>query len=129
MDFVNSVIAEHPEKDIWLVGHYFDMNKESEEFKEFLRTNDHVKGLFHGHIHTTAVEPLGDEYNNLSIAVTGNFAYTKESDILGSFWGFRDLVITADSASSAYIIADSEAVVNGKDVIVDREEIKEVVFY
>ncbi len=128
MDFVNAAIAEHPDKDIWLISHYFDMSKESAEFKDLLKNNDRVKGLFHGHIHTTAVQELGEEYNDLTIAVTGNFAYTKESDILGSFWGFRDLVITADDASSRYIIADSEAVVDGQHVIVDRSEIQEVIY-
>ena len=128
MEFLEDVVAEHPDKDIWLIAHYFDMTKESDEFKDFLATNDRVKGLFHGHIHTNDVQELGDAYNNLTIGVTGNFAYTKEADILGSFWGFRDLVITADGAVSHYIIADSEAVVNGEEVIVDREEVSEIVY-
>ncbi|MBQ7337664.1 MAG: metallophosphoesterase [Clostridia bacterium] len=126
MDFVNAAIAEHPDKDIWLIGHYFDMSRESAEFKELLRTNERIKGLFHGHIHVPDVQELGAQYNDLTIAVTGNFAYTKAADVLGSFWGFRDLVITADGASSRYIIADSEAVIDGKEVVVEREEINEV---
>ncbi len=133
MDFVNELVAEHPDKDIWLIAHYFDMAKESEAFKDFLRNNKNIRGLFHGHIHITDVQELGEEYNNLTIAVTGNFAYTKDTatteDILTSFWGFRDLVITKDEASSRYIIAESVATVNGKEYEIERAEIDEVVYF
>jgi 3',5'-cyclic AMP phosphodiesterase CpdA len=129
MEYLTGIMAEHPNKNVWLVGHYFDMSKESEEFKELLCTNTDIKALFHGHIHLTDVQELGEEYNDLTIAVTGNFAYTKDADILGSFWGFRELVISENSAYSCYILAESEAVVNGKNVVVEREEIDEVIYY
>ena len=120
MDFVDEVLAEHGDKDIWLIAHYFDMNNESDEFKSFLKDNDNIKGLFHGHVHQCTAIELGEEYNNLTIAQTGNFAYTKASDIEGSFWGFRDLVITADGAESRYIIVESDATINGKQTHIDR---------
>ena len=126
MDFVNEVLEEHGDKDIWLIGHYFDMSKESEEFKTLLRENTNVKGLFQGHTHQTSVIQLGEEYNDLTIAQTGNFAYTKEADIVGSFWGFRDLTITAESAECGYIIVDSEAIINGKETTIERNVINVV---
>jgi hypothetical protein len=128
MDFVNEVLAEHGDKDIWIMGHYFDMSQESEEFKALLRDNLNVRGLFQGHTHQTSIIDLGEEYNDLTIAQTGNFAYTKAADIESSFWGFRDLIITADGAKSGYIVVESEAVINGKQTEVERQ-IVDVVQY
>ena len=128
MDYVNEVLDKHGDKDIWLVGHYFDMSKESEEFKDLLRENTNIRGLFQGHTHLTTAIELGEEYNDLTIAQTGNFAYTKESDIIGSFWGFRELVITADSAQSGYIIVDSVAVINGQKKTIERNVTNVVVY-
>ncbi len=126
MAFVEEQLALHPEKDVWLIAHYFDMSKESEEFRQLLDSNDRIRGLFQGHTHRTDPIKLGNQYGNLVIAQTGNFAYTKDTDIVGSFWGFRDLVITEEGASSRYIIAESEAEINGNLTHIERKEIKVV---
>lgn len=123
MDFVEEQLALHPDKDIWLIGHYFDMDKESDEFRQLLRENDRIRGLFQGHTHQCVPIKLGNQYGNLIIAQTGNFAYTKAADIVGSFWGFRDLVITEEGASSRYIIAQSDAVIEGVQTHIDRQEV------
>jgi hypothetical protein len=62
------------------------------------------------------------------IAQTGNFAYTKDPDVVGSFWGFRDLVIGKEGATSSYIIVESEAKIDGKLTHVDRKEIQVVCY-
>lgn len=126
MDFVNEQLSLYPDKDVWLIAHYFDMEKESDEFRQLLKTNDRIRGLFQGHTHLTTPIALGKQYNDLVIAQTGNFAYTKDANIVGSFWGFRDLVITEDGAASRYIIAESEAVIDGKLTHVERSEIRVV---
>ena len=46
MDFLNEVMEAHPDKNVWLVAHYFDMSKESAEFKELLSTNTQIKLLY-----------------------------------------------------------------------------------
>lgn len=126
MDFVNERLAAHPDKDVWLIGHYFNMDRESEEFRRLLRENDRIRGLFQGHTHRSTPINLGKQYGDLVVAQTGSFAYTKETDVAGNFWGFRDLVITEEGASSRYIIAESEAVINGELTRVERSEIKVV---
>ena len=81
-----------------------------------------IRGLFQGHTHLAAPIKLGNEYNDLVIAQTGNFAYTKDPDVAGSFWGFRDLVIDEEGATSSYIIVESDAEIGGGLTHVDRKE-------
>lgn len=123
MAFVNEQLALHPDKDVWLIGHYFDMNKESDEFRQLLGENERIKGLFQGHTHQCVPINLGNQYGSLTIAQTGNFAYTKATDVAGSFWGFRDLVITEEGTSSRYIIVESDAVIDGVQTHIDRNEV------
>ena len=128
MAYVNEQLSLHPDKDVWLIAHYFDMDKESDAFHQLLKTNDRIRGLFQGHTHQTTPIALGKQYNYLKIAQTGNFAYTKETDVAGSFWGFRDLVITEEGAVSRYIIVESEAYLDGGLTKIERSEIKKVVY-
>lgn len=122
MEFVNEQLAAHPGMDVWLIAHYFDMSKEGDEFRQLLKTNDSIRGLFQGHTHLATPIKLGNEYNDLVIAQTGNFAYTKDPDVAGSFWGFRDLVIDEEGATSSYIIVESDAEIGGGLTHVDRKE-------
>lgn len=122
MDFVNEQLEAHPDKDVWLIAHYFNMDKESDAFRQLLKTDDRIRGLFQGHTHLTVPIGLGKQYNSLIIAQTGNFAYTKATDVAGNFWGFRDLVITEEGAVSQYIIAESEAYIDGKLTHIERSE-------
>lgn len=123
MDFVNEQLAQHPDKDVWLIGHYFNMDAESDAFRALLSENDRIRGLFQGHTHQCIPINLGNQYGSLTIAQTGNFSYTKETDVAGNFWGLRDLVITEEGASSRYIIVESDAVIDGADTHIDRREI------
>ena len=128
MDYVNAKIEENNAKNVWLVAHYFDMNAESDGFKALLSKNMSVKGLFHGHLHRTDVVELGDVYNDLTVAQTGNFSYTKAPDPHSTFWGFRELVITKERAISRYIIANSDAVIEGKQTHLDRTTVDEITY-
>ena len=103
-----------------------DMEKESEAFKKFLRENPNIMGLFQGHTHECSIIDLGAEYNYLNIAQTGHFSYTNEADKVANFWGFRDLVITADGAHSEYVVVESEAVIDGKPTKIERQTVNAV---
>ena len=123
MDFVNEQLALHPDKDVWLIGHYFNVDAESDAFCQLLGENDRIRGLFQGHTHQCVPINLGDQYGGLTIAQTGNFSYTKATDVVGSFWGFRDLVIGEEGASSRYIIVESDAVIDGEQTHIDRSDV------
>jgi hypothetical protein len=126
MKYIHEILKEHGDKDIWLISHYFDMEKESEAFKKFLRENPNVMGLFQGHTHECSIIDLGAEYNYLNIAQTGHFSYTNEPNKVANFWGFRDLIITEDGARSEYVVVESEAVIDGKTIHIERQTVNAV---
>ena len=134
MDFIQSEMAKYPDDKVWLVAHYFDAARETEEFKRLVRENDRIMGLFGGHDHMGNVKTSTANVNAwgtkpyamcgtyaLSGTVTAEhskgqpqqFGYTEKTlteaqqeslDLtLANFWGFRELVITPDSAQSNYI--------------------------
>lgn len=121
MDYITERMNQYPDHDVWFVSHYIDMASESREFQELVAQNDRVKGLFGGHIHFPDVKPLGEEYNNKVNAFVGNFSYSKASNLLETFWGFRELIITEDGAVSNYIMVECDAVVNGKMTHIERK--------
>ena len=117
MDYIRAVMAAHPDNRFWLVSHYFDLNKESDDFRALLATDRRIKGLFMGHTHLNTLVELGEEYQNLVIAQTGNFSYTCGT-IERDFWGLRDLVITENGAISRYIQPESHIFPGGKEMII-----------
>lgn len=106
--YIEQMMAEYPEHDVYLVAHYFDVNNESAAFKQLVKENDRIIALFAGHTHKTGIIAIGEK----NVAQTGNFAYFKDS-AKESFWGFRELVITDENAYSQYIIVESEAAPDG----------------
>jgi hypothetical protein len=126
MDFIRATMAAHPDNRFWLVSHYFDLSKESDDFRALLATDSRIKGLFMGHTHLNTLIPLGEEYQNLVIAQTGNFSYTC-GDLTRDFWGLRDLVITDTGAVSRYILPESRIFPGGKETVIPaavRDEVR-----
>lgn len=117
MAFIRAQLDAHPDNRFWLVSHYFDINKESDEFRALLSADSRIKGLFMGHTHRNTLIPLGEEYRNLTIAQTGNFSYTC-GDLTRDFWGLRDLVITEGGAISRYILPESHIFPGGKETVI-----------
>ena len=126
--YVNELMATYPDCDVYLIAHHFNTDKEGAAFRNLLKDNDRIKGLFAGHTHKTAIIELGAAYGNKTIAQTGNFAYFKDS-ATESFWGFRELVITDTDAYSQYIIAESKATVDGEKMEFDRTIRAQVTYY
>lgn len=128
VDYVNSLMETYPDCDVYLVAHHFDTAKEGAAFRNLLKNNDRIKGLFSGHTHKTAIIELGTAYGNKTVAQTGNFAYFKDT-AKESFWGFRELVITETDAYSQYIIAKSKATVDGQRLETERTVRAQVTYY
>lgn len=65
----------------------------------------------------------GEEYRDLTIAETGNFAYAAKENWMTGFWGFRDLVFGGTRAVSRYIMVESHPIVDGVPYDVPRQEV------
>lgn len=126
--YIQELMDKYPEMDVYLFAHYFDTSKEGDEFRSLLKNNDRIKGLFAGHTHKTAIMELGESYGGKTIAQTGNFAYYKDS-AKESFWGFRELVISEKDSYSQYIIAESEAIIDGVRKKFERTIRAQVCYY
>ena len=126
--YIQDLMAQYPEHDVYLIAHYFDTNSESIAFQKLVAENDRIKALFAGHTHQSGVITLGEAWGNKTIAQTGNFAYFKDS-AKQSFWGFRELVITEEDAYSQYIIAESEATVDGASKKFFRTVLNQACYY
>ena len=104
VSYVEAQMAAYPNHRVWLISHYFDVTRESEEFRRLIRENDRIIGLFAGHAHQCSVIYMGEDYGNKTVAQTGNFSYSyftafptgDINDVYRSFWGFRELTITSD---------------------------------
>ena len=129
VDFIKEKMAEYPNHRVWLVSHWFNVENESEEFKNLIKYESRIKGLFAGHIHKCSVIHLGEEYGNKTVAQTGQFSYSyftpfpndDPDAVKKSFWGFRELIIGCDEAYSNYIVAETDiATIGGERVSLER---------
>ena len=109
ISYVEGLMDEYPTHNVYLISHYFDVEKEGFSLCALLAQNERIIGLFQGHTHRASVITLGKLYRNLTIAQTGNFSYSNPEEA-NAFWGFRELVITEDSAYSRYIVVSSRDV-------------------
>ena len=116
VEFIEAEMSKYPNDKVWLIGHWIQESWESEEFNSLVRNDDRIKGLFAGHQHQCEVV----DFCGKTLAKSGNFSISNfdsyptgndfEQDVINvtnSFWGFRELVITEDSAYSQYILADT----------------------
>ena len=126
--YAKELIEEYPNHNVYLIAHYFDVEAEPPAFSELLLTCNRIVGLFHGHTHRASVTQLGRLHNSLTIAQTGNFSYPNPEET-NAFWGFRELVITGDSAYSRYIVTESESILNSNSPYTRRWTMLPVCYY
>ena len=118
--YIRELLDRYPENHVWLISHYFDLERESDAFRKLVAEETRIKGLFMGHTHEHQLIPMGPEWGNKIIAQTGNYSYTMSGAANGGFWGFRDLVIDDTKAVSSYIMVDSDVVLDEGPVHFDR---------
>lgn len=140
-------IEQYSNHNVYIISHYIDMAKQNTAdggaFKTLLEEKDNIIALFAGHTHKSSVLGEGENtYGGKTVAQTGHFSYftsdfTDADKTIDNFWGFRDLIITADSAYSRYITADcsqyatqlSQYGVASPDGNYGRREIYSVTYY
>jgi hypothetical protein len=121
--YVKEQMEAYPENNVYLVAHTFPidegMGAESAAFREIL-CDERVIGLFGGHTHLNTIVQYNESCGNKIQAQTGNYSYTNGSYDT-AFWGFRDLIITKDSATTSYIQATCEVVLGGEERSYERK--------
>ena len=104
MDDINELMARYPDKKVILCAHWYDINSESEDFRELLRREDRILCLFCGHNHISRVANTGEANGSKPILYTGNYSYSGESNTARCLPGYRELIITDEGISSSYIM-------------------------
>lgn len=118
--YIRKLMEMYPDNHVWLIAHYFERERESEDFRKLVAEDDRIKGLFMGHTHEHQLIPMGPEWGDKVIAQTGNYSFTMSGAANGGFWGFRDLVIDEEKAVSSYIMVDSDVILEEGPVHFDR---------
>jgi hypothetical protein len=87
-----------------LCAHWFDLEKESQEFRSLLATEDRILCLFCGHHHLSKTIPTGDAYGHKPMIGTGHYSYSGEGNPLHCLNGYREVLITEEGITSKYIV-------------------------
>ena len=104
MDDINCLMAKYPDKKVILCSHWFDINVESEEFRELLRREERILCLFCGHNHKSRIVSTGEENGNKPILYTGNYSYSGEPNPARCLPGYRVLTVSDEGIESKYIV-------------------------
>lgn len=104
MDDIHELMARYPDKKVILCAHWFDIDAESEEFRELLRREDRILCLFCGHNHLSRIANTGEANGSKPIIYTGHYSYSGEKNRILCLPGYRELIIGEDGISSKYII-------------------------
>ena len=104
MAYIRDLISRYPDKKVVLCAHWFDMEKENDEFRSFLTNNNNVLCLFCGHNHLSRISSTGEKYGNKPIIYTGHYSYSGEKNPLRCLNGYREVIITKNSIKSKYIM-------------------------
>ena len=116
-DYFRHAAAENPDKNIFLLAHYFNTEADGDVIRCLEAECGRIIGLFQGHTHRNTVI----HENGVAIAETGNYSYTSMEDKVSTFWGVRDLVIENGHAVSRYIIDENRASLDGTDTQIPRQ--------
>ena len=103
-DEVRALMLRYPDKKVVLCAHWFDLEKESQEFRSLLATEDRILCLFCGHHHLSKTIPTGDAYGHKPMIGTGHYSYSGEGNPLHCLNGYREVLITEEGIASKYIV-------------------------
>ena len=98
------LMARYPDKKVILCAHWFDMQKETDEFRSFIAQEPRILCLFCGHNHISKVVSTGEEYGNKPIIYTGHYSYSGDMNPVHCLNGYREVLIMEDGITSKYIV-------------------------
>jgi predicted phosphodiesterase len=101
---IHEMMSRYPDKKVVLCAHWFDMEKESEEFRTLLSQEERIVCLFCGHNHISRVASTGAECGNKPLVYTGHYSYSGEGNPIHCLNGYREVLITDTGITSKYIV-------------------------
>ena len=104
MGYIKEIMSRYPDKKVVLCAHWFDIEKESEEFRSFIAQENRVVCLICGHNHLSEIVFTGEEYGNKPILHTGHYSFSGDKNPINCLNGYRDFVISKDGIASKYIV-------------------------
>ena len=110
VDLIREALAFPGERPVFLLAHWFDMERESEAFKAVLRDNPRIRALFCGHDHRSLIGNTGEDAGNLPILHDGHFSYSGERDPYLCWRGWRELIVREDGSWESFYRVPEQAV-------------------
>jgi len=101
-ELVKAVLADHPDKKIVLCVHDLIIDKESEEARELICSEERILCAFAGHTHRDNTLILPPEWRRMPVFYCGDFSYNGGRDKKKN-WGFRTLGIPTGKFSTEYV--------------------------
>lgn len=121
--FIREKMEEYPDLPVILCSHFFDLEKEPEEFYEFIKEEKRITLLLCGHDHGNGIDDLGEKADNVCIYHTGHYSYAGSGNTpYDVMWGFCEAMLTEDGVDIRYIEPASTFVFDNK---VNQHEYRE----
>ncbi|MBP5274196.1 MAG: metallophosphoesterase [Abditibacteriota bacterium] len=121
--YIKSMLAKYPAKNVFLVSHWFEKSKESDEFKQLVASEPRIRCMFCGHDHNYQVDITGDEWGNKPIIHTGEFSYAGAVEAKDDVcWGYRVLRVGMDgTVSTEYVVPAHNVLPDGTRKLVPEK--------
>lgn len=104
LNFIREKMADYPDLPVILCGHFFDVQKEPDEFFEFLKNEKRITLLICGHDHVAKVDDLGERAGHVCLYHDGHYSYSGNGTTPREFmWGFCEALLSADGIDIRYV--------------------------
>lgn len=102
VSLIREALALPGARPVFLLAHWFDMERESGEFREILRDHPRIAALFCGHDHRSCIGSTGGDAGEKPILHDGNFSYSGERDQYACYRGWRELIVREDGSWESF---------------------------
>lgn len=117
LDYIKEKMEEYPDLPVILCGHYFNIEKEPEEFFTFLKEEKRITLLVCGHDHGNEITDLGERAGHVCVYHTGHYSYAGlKKKPMELMWGFCETLLTEKGVDIRYVEPENTFVYENKVV-------------
>lgn len=120
---IRALMAEYPDKKVILCAHWFDVTRESEDFRRLLCEEERILCLFCGHNHKSIIMNTGDGAGNKPILCTGHYSYSGEVNNILCPPGYRVLEFDESGLACKYVAHSHAYQIEGVSFTTEYAEI------